>query len=41
MREDMNKQLSSWFKSSAHFGKEEFVILHVFEEFDGEDAVVC
>lgn len=41
MREDMDEQLPSGFKRSAHFCKEEFIILHVFEEFDGEDAVVC
>lgn len=41
MREYVDKQLSARFEGSAYFGKKEFIILHVFEELDGEDAIVC
>jgi hypothetical protein len=40
VRENVHKQLPTWFEGARDFGHEERVVLHVFEEFDGEDAVV-
>lgn len=41
VREDVDKKLSGRFQGARYFGEEEFVVFHVFEEFDRDDAVVC
>jgi hypothetical protein len=40
VRENVHKELPTWFERARDFGHEERVVLHVFEELDGEDAVV-
>ena len=40
VRENMHKSLAGEFEGATDFGEEQFVVLHVLEEFDGDYAVV-
>ena len=40
MCEDVHEQLAAGFECVGDFGHEQGVVLHVFEELDGDDAVV-
>ena len=40
VREEVHEELSAGFEQRGDFGEEEFVVFHVLEELDAEDAVV-
>lgn len=40
VRENVHEEFPAWFQGVSHFGHEKLVVLHVFEEFDGDDAVI-
>ena len=39
MGEDVDEKFTLWLQGSAYFRHEKLVILHVLEEFDGDDSI--